>query len=179
MIDLSYLWRDCWITKWSVEFFCDLFGVYTLGPAYVWSNLHLCIKTGSNPYEVPHFVVTSHPPDEARMQTLFYGLELLGYPKEKSQIQLKWTEYKATMQFVKQGEYSLAVPDILLQQVAVSALDAVKVLPCRLANPQQQGKVAQMLNEAWEVFWKNPGEFPVWEQPTVNTFKENLQRGNL
>lgn len=177
MVELSYIWRECWITKWSVEFFCDLFGLYTLGPAYAWSNIHLCIKTGDDPYEVPHFIVTSHPPDEARMQALLYGLDLLGYPKESAQIQMRWTEYKTTMQFVKQGEYALAVPDGILQQMVISAFAAVKALPCKLAYPAEQGSVAKVLNNAWTVFWQNPGGFPDWEQEIVNTFKEDLKKG--
>jgi len=39
-------WRGLWIRYWLTEFFCDLFAIYTLGPAYAWSHLHLVIKRG-------------------------------------------------------------------------------------------------------------------------------------
>lgn len=177
MVEMLYIWRDCWIEKWSVEFFCDLFGVYTLGPAYAWSNLHLCLKISTDVYDVPHFAVTSHPPDEARMQALFHALTLMGYGDDCALIRQKWTEFKTTMQLTKQPEYDLAVPDLFLEQIAVSALEAVKTLPCRLATPTNKGSIAVMLNEAWDVFWKSPSDFPVWEQQTVNTFKANLLTG--
>jgi hypothetical protein len=32
-------WSKYWIINWAVELFCDLFAVYTLGPAYAWSQL--------------------------------------------------------------------------------------------------------------------------------------------
>ena len=176
-VAMLYIWRDCWIEKWSVEFFCDLFGVYTLGPAYAWSNLHLCLKISTDVYDVPHFAVTSHPPDEARMQALFYALTLLGYQDDCRLIEQRWTEFKTTMQLHKQAEYDLAVPDLLLQQIAVSALEAVKTLPCRLAMPNDKGPIAAMLNEAWAVFWQSPLDFPTWEQQTVKTFKTNLLTG--
>lgn len=177
MVEMLYLWRDCWIEKWSIEFFCDLYGLYTLGPAYAWSNLHLCLKISKDVYDVPHFEVTSHPPDEARMQALFYGLRMLGYPDERALIQQKWNELKATLQWKKQSEYDHAVPDLLLEQIAVSAFDGVKALSCRVAAPGQQGAIAQILNEAWQVFWENPSEFPAWEQQTVNVFKVKLLSG--
>ncbi|GAB4039837.1 hypothetical protein [Spirosoma gilvum] len=178
MIEMLYLWRDCWIEKWSVEFFCDLFGVYTLGPAYAWSNLHLCLKTSTDVYDVPQYVVTSHPPDEARMQVLFHALQLLGYPEDNAQIQEKWTEFKTTMQFTKQAEYDYAVPDLLLEQIAVSAYNAVNLLPCRLAEPGKQGSIAVMLNQAWSIFWQDPAAFTTWEQVTVNSFKASLLSGS-
>jgi hypothetical protein len=176
-VDMLYIWRDCWIEKWSVEFFCDLFGLYTLGPAYAWSNLHLCLKISTDVYDVPHFAVTSHPPDEARMQALFNALTLLGYQDDCRLIKQRWTEFKTTMQLHKRAEYDLAVPDLLLEQIAVSALEAVKSLNCRLATPTNKGSIAAMLNEAWAVFWQSPSDFPEWEQQTVTTFKVNLLTG--
>lgn len=175
MIDMQYVWRGCWIMKWSIEFYCDLFGLYTLGPAYAWSNLHLCVKNSNDVYDVPHFEITSHPPDEARMQALFHGLNLLGYADDCRQIEAKWDEFKSTMQFTKQAEYDHAVPDLLLEQIAVSAYEAVKTLGCRLALPGGQGPIAAMLNEAWTVFWQNPADFPEWEQQTVNEFKVKIR----
>ncbi len=35
---------ECWVrswVSWSVEFLCDLFGAFTVGPAFAWSHLHL------------------------------------------------------------------------------------------------------------------------------------------
>lgn len=175
MIEMLYVWRFCWILKWSVEFFCDLFGLYTLGPAYAWSNLHLCVKTSNDVYDVPHFEVTSHPPDESRMQALFHALNLLGYQDECGQIEAKWEEFKSTMQFTKQAEYDHAIPDVLLEQLAVSAFEAVKALGCQLAWPGKQGPIAAMLNEAWAIFWQNPANFPEWEQQRVTEFKISIR----
>lgn len=42
-------WLKAWTENWIVEFFCDLFATYTLGPAFAWAHLHLCAKRGSDP----------------------------------------------------------------------------------------------------------------------------------
>ncbi|MDO1449555.1 hypothetical protein Q0590_24980 [Rhodocytophaga aerolata] len=173
-IDMLHLWSDCWIEKWSVEFFCDLFGLYTLGPAYAWSNYHLCVKISTDVFETPLFAVTSHPPDDARMQVLFHALELMGYGVERQKIGLKWNEYINIMQFKKHAEYAYAVPDTLLEQIAVSAFEATKTISCHIATEGEQGAISKMLNDAWLEFWKEPVAFPEWERKTVKKFKSSL-----
>ena len=46
-------WEIAWVKYWMVEFFCDLFAVYTLGPAFAWAHLHLTAKRGEDPFHVP------------------------------------------------------------------------------------------------------------------------------
>jgi hypothetical protein len=70
------VWEILW-TKWLVEFFCDLFAVFTLGPAFVWSHLHLFMKMGKDPHEMPTpFRPATHPADDARMRALLAALRL-------------------------------------------------------------------------------------------------------
>ena len=59
---------------WMVEFFCDLFAVYTLGPAYGWAHLHLSAKRGGDPFDVPMLSASSHPADDARMRVMLVAL---------------------------------------------------------------------------------------------------------
>ncbi len=69
-----YLWQRSWL-EWMVEFFCDLFGICTIGPAFAWSHIYLCAKYSNNPYDVPTTNSLSHPADDARMKAMLYGLE--------------------------------------------------------------------------------------------------------
>ena len=69
-------WRESWVKIWTEEFFCDLFAVNTLGPAYAWSHLHLTAKRGDEPFEVPVFRAASHPADDARMRAMLSALNL-------------------------------------------------------------------------------------------------------
>jgi hypothetical protein len=62
------LWRTCWVKYWMEEFFCDLFGVLTAGPAYAWSHYHLCVKRGGDPFQTPLMFESTHPADDARMR---------------------------------------------------------------------------------------------------------------
>jgi hypothetical protein len=69
------LWRNCWVKYWMEEFFCDLFGLLAVGPAFAWSHYHLCIKRGGDPFHTPLMFETTHPADDARMRAFFrcYG----------------------------------------------------------------------------------------------------------
>ena len=61
------LWQTCWVKFWMQEFFCDLFGVLTTGPAFAWSHYHLCVKRSDAPFATPLMFETTHPADDARM----------------------------------------------------------------------------------------------------------------
>jgi len=58
--------ESSWAKYWLTEFFCDLFAVFCVGPAFVWSHLHLAMKRRGDPYTTPDFSATMHPADDAR-----------------------------------------------------------------------------------------------------------------
>src|SRR5436309_6826071 len=62
---------------WMIEFFCDLFALYTVGPAYAWSHLHLTMKHCVDIHELSPFEQDEHPSDESRMRILLGGLRHL------------------------------------------------------------------------------------------------------
>ena len=110
-------WRS-----WIDEFFCDLFGLYTLGPAYAWSHLHLTTKISENIHQLLIILEQSHPADEARMRILLEGLKLLGFEKDAEQIKAEWDKVKVFWGNPT-AEYEYAYPDSLLQEVAKTFLD--------------------------------------------------------
>ena len=81
-------WKNYWIN----EFFSDLFAVYTLGPAYAWSHLHLVAKKSENVYEFSPVMSQSHPSDDARMKMLKIGSEGLGLKDEAASILSRWND---------------------------------------------------------------------------------------
>ena len=72
------LWRTCWAKYWMEEFFCDLFGVLAVGPAYAWAHYHLCIKRSGDPFATPLMRETTHPADDARMRAILGMLRSAG-----------------------------------------------------------------------------------------------------
>lgn len=169
--DPIYVWRDSWLENWSTELFCDLFATYTLGPAYLWSNLHMCTKMSWEIYKTPSFQKTEHPPGEARMKTILLGLELIGFNTEASDIKKKWGEFKEIVNQKESADYSIACPEKLLKRAAEFCLTATKQIGCEIANPASNGKVHTLLNNSWKEFWKNPEDFYAWERKTVAEFK--------
>jgi hypothetical protein len=178
--DPIYVWKDCWLEKWSTELFCDLFATFTLGPAYAWSNLHMCAKMSWEVFKLPMLQVVDHPPGDARMQAILHGLDLIGFNSEKAAIQSKWDEFKSIIDEKEPPEFSIALPQKLIRRAAEFCLIGTKQIGCELAGktvePLQTPalKVNQLLNNSWDQFWKNPETFRKWERDTLDSFKKSL-----
>ena len=85
-------WIGCWLS-WAIEFFCDLYAVYMVGPAFAWAHLHLAASVGTDPFRVPLGTTTAHPPDAARMSVVLLALDRLGFDAERAAIERRWEEY--------------------------------------------------------------------------------------
>ncbi|TAL67950.1 MAG: hypothetical protein EPN82_12830 [Bacteroidetes bacterium] len=164
---------DSWIQGWSIELFCDLFGTYTLGTAYAWAHLHLSVKRGSNPYEKPEDSMSSHPSDDARMKTILYGLSLIGLDKENKIIDNYWGKYLLLNGASVDWCYKVAYPKTILEHCAVNALEATKVINCKIVNQGNNKDVCNLLNTAWMKFIDNPQNYLVWEKEQREKLKFN------
>ena len=166
LYDLLHVWQRSWVQFWLEEFFCDLYGVYTLGPAFVWSHLHLAIKRGGDPYEVS-MRITSHPCDHARMTAMLYALHLLGFREMAEEIQQKWSKFLEQIAAQPEPEYHRCYPTNLIETVADYAWDAVKGIEARIATPTTQDPIHNLLNQAWQQFWQNPSMYVNWEKQAI------------
>lgn len=164
MIDL---WESMWVRSWLVEFFCDLFAVVTLGPAFAWSHLHLATMRGGNPFEVPTARWASHPADAARMSTMLLALDEAGYTAAATEIRSKWEECVTHFGFTAEPEYQRCYPDALLRSLVREAELGIEQMSCRVATPACADLVHQALNGAWAEFWKSPAGYASWEVGAV------------
>jgi hypothetical protein len=155
------------VKYWMVEFFCDLFAVYVLGPAFAWSHLHLAAKRGGDPFEVPLLGPSSHPADDARMRAILFGLEAVGFAAAAASVENKWRELLSHHDAEPEPEYHRCYPDDLLRKVAAHALAGVRAIGCRLAEPSTADPVHSALNGAWDEFWRSPEAFADWEKAKV------------
>lgn len=162
---------DCWGRSWmhwAVEFFCDLFGVYTVGPAFAWSHLHLCAKRGGDPFEVPLRAAHTHPADAARMTAMLNGLARIGFTAEAGRVRYRWDEFTAVCGATRQPEFVRCFPDRLLDTICDEALASVRAIGCRVAGPTTADPVYRLLNAAWDEFWRDPSGYAVWERKAVD-----------
>ena len=159
-------WIDCWLS-WAIEFFCDLYAVYMVGPAFAWSHLHLAASTGTDPFEVPLMTTKVHPPDAARMTALLLGLERLGFHNDRAAIACRWEEFFRLSGSKMSPEYRRCFPDELVSRVVRLAFDGTQALGCDVAGSDMKGSGRLLLNEAWRVFWRSPSEYVEWEQRAV------------
>lgn len=166
-------WSKSWIINWAVEFFCDLFAVYTLGPAFVWSHLHLSATRGDEPFKVPTLGgYSTHPADAARMTSMLHGLTLIGFSKKAGEIEDRWNELILAAGSKPEPEYRRCYPQKLLQALAEKALEGTRAIGCRVVDPSTKDIFHDALNNAWEQFWSQPANYAQWEKVSV----EDLRR---
>lgn len=174
VIDRLGIWQYSWIKWWANEFFCDLFAVFTLGPAFAWSHLHLCAKRGDDPYNIPLRASTTHPADAARMEALLHGLSLIGFDKEAGRIEERWNEFVSFTSVERQPEYRHCFPKHLIQTIVNLALNGTQQLGCRIATSNSGAEVRDMLNDAWKQFWRDPSNYVKWEQMAVDELRREV-----
>lgn len=158
-------WKKNWI-NWRIEFFCDIFGVCTAGAAYGWAHMHLSMKRGGNPFEVPLHSKSTHPNDEARMQVILHVLEYMQQHDQKNAIEAKWQELQQIPARQKNTLHPFAYPSELLKKCAFHGFKAVVDINCNIA-PNQNGVIFKTLNEAWIRYWDDYALFFDWEQKKV------------
>lgn len=160
-----------WI-PWATEIFCDLFAVYTLGPAYAWSHFHLTAGHGGDPYDIRLNNFMSHPPDQARMEAMLTALEVLNFKRQAADFQEKWNALVKSIGALQTPLYRRACPSQLIQQAVVYTLEGVKKIGCRVVSESTTGMVHDLLNTAWQQFWAAPNQYPAWERETINSLKQ-------
>lgn len=166
--DLLYYWETSWIRWWLEEFFCDLFGIYTLGPAFAWSHLHLAIKRGTNPFDFPLLRSSSHPSDDARMKIMLYAIKHIGYKQEAETIGASWQALLSQIGAEPEPEYYRCYPEHLLEKIALYAYNGIQDIQCRIATPKTNDHIHTLLNDAWIEFWSCPQEYVRWEKLAVD-----------
>lgn len=162
------IWEVYWISYWLTEFFCDLFATYTLGPAFVWSHLHLYLTQGGDAYELPGGMrLATHPADAARMDLMLRALRLAGFESDASQIARRWSEAMAHAHTEPGPNYHHCYPDELLELVCARACEGFSDIGCRQARSETADPIHTILNKSWTRFWKEPSGFHQWEKEEV------------
>jgi hypothetical protein len=163
LTDQLPLWTYCWSNNWGVEFFCDLFGVFAVGPAFVWAHVHLCAKHRTLLYSLPQIDQLSHPADAARLEVMLEGLRLSGFNDEVTRLQSAWSELLRVTREAPSDEFQLCYPPDVLRWMAEIGQTAYTKMGCRTFVPGSSARVASLLSEAWVRFWCDVKGYPEWE----------------
>jgi hypothetical protein len=167
-------WKKYWEVTWTIEFFCDLFAVYTLGPAFAWSHLHLAATRGEDPFKTPTVGgYSTHPADGARMTAILHGLNLIGFSTKASEVEARWNEFIDAGRSHPEPEYIRCYPRALLEQVAEKTLQGTKGIDVRVCDPTTRDIFHDALNGAWDQFWRDPTTYSNWEKSAVSTLQRD------
>jgi hypothetical protein len=159
-VDIAY---KSWRARWMEEFFCDLFGVFCVGPAYAWAHLHLHAERGRDPYRLPR-VPSNHPADAPRMLVMLDALTLLNEKKVAAQIESKWNELLKITGHKHPGDFHRYYPRLILTKCVEEAFEGFKAMQCKPWPGAGEDKVRKTLNVAWYRFWAAPAQYPAWEK---------------
>jgi hypothetical protein len=170
-----------WKEDWLDEFFCDLFALFTLGPAFAWSHVHLCAKTSGDVYEFSRILRKTHPSNEARMRLLLKGLKLINFNDQSDRISATWSGLPSVKATRPVAEYQYAYPDALLDTICSTFLNGIEECGFVLATPERvrslsDDSIVKLLTQAWEQFWCNPNGFREWEEMAINRMKSRQIR---
>jgi hypothetical protein len=148
-----------------------------VGPAYVFSHLHLSTKKSKNVYQFSDILPQTHPADDSRMKMLIYGLELLGFKNEAVEMSAKWNAMPYVASVQPPVEYQYAYPKKMMEEIASIFVEGLKGNHFHVTTPGNLKKlddksIRKLLNEAWDKFWENPHEFRTWETSIISILKE-------
>lgn len=161
-----------WIRGWANEIFSDLFAIYTLGSAYAWAHFHLAAGRDVDPYDVQIPGFMSHPPDQARMEAMLIGLDLLSFKKQAAEVQQKWEALIKATGVKPTPMYRRACPRELIERAAIHALEGTKKLGCNVVHNGMSSPVHDLLNTAWQKFWATPDNYHQWEREVIKEIKQ-------
>lgn len=153
-------WEFYWGKYWIFEFYCDLFAVYTLGPAFAWSHVHLSAKRGADPYD---YLMEQHPADSARMSMILIGLRQIGFEEEAEAIAGFWQSVINSSSYKPPSDFRSCYPKDVLEKISKQGFEGVEGIGCRIAHARCDDEIHTLLNEAWHRFWDNPREYASWE----------------
>lgn len=172
--DVIDILEYAWTVAWANEIFCDLFAIYTLGPAYAWAHFHLTAGQDADPYGVQLWGSLSHPPDHARMEAMIAGLDLIGFADDAAVVRRTWQGLLDATGATQDHMFRRACPTELLERAAIHALEGLRRINCRIVTPRTTGEVHDLLNAAWDKFWSKPNEYHAWERDAVARLKKQV-----
>jgi hypothetical protein len=152
-----------WTCRWMEEIFCDLFALFSVGPAFAWAHLHLHAERGRTAFQLPHRR-SSHPADAARMTVLLDGLLLTGEEQVAGEIEDRWQSLLAVAAQTEPPDFQRYYPNKILRQTVEAAYESYIKMGCRPWPQPTEDNVRSTLNDAWRKFWNSPHEFVAWER---------------
>jgi hypothetical protein len=162
MRDRFGLWARCF-SSWIEELACDLFAVFTCGPAFAWAHIHLWTKRGSDPFRLPAVEMRWHPCDAVRLSSMNEALISLGFDDDAKGIGAHWRRVTAAAHLQETPAYRRCFPSDLVRGIASTLLDGVAGLGVRRVEPGHMGPIADRLNDAWHRFLQEPDRYAAWE----------------
>ena len=168
------LWRTCWDKYWMEEFFCDLFGVLTTGPAFAWSHYHLCVKRGGDPFETPLMFVSTHPADDARMRVMLKMLTTIGFQTDAKLIETAWEDFVQVMGYTPKSEYQQCYPENVISEIVSTLQASIHGTGVKAAKPDTTTRIVGILNAAWKEFWSTPQDYHAWEVKQFDTLRASV-----
>ncbi len=154
-----------WEEYWVKEFVSDMIATYVTGAVFGYQHIRLC---SGYPARAFRGAVT-HPADDARARGAVAVLRKMGQNAAADDVEQRWQDYIKSTGEKKTAKYDTEVPDVLIDALASSVVDACSKLGIRpWTAPQMANDSVGMMQEAWKRFNADPAAFEKWETDRLN-----------
>lgn len=162
-------YHGLWLGDWILEFACDWFATFAVGPSFAWANLRLCARMSTDLFAISG----SHPADAARTQAIIEILKLIPGDKTTHQIESQWQELLGTVGAKEPQHFRIAYPRALICELAAEVAQLFRDSGFHSYNPGSK-PIGDLLAEAWNHFRSNPSSFPAWERGKLQQLRKDF-----
>ncbi len=160
-------YRGLWLGDWILEFACDWFATFAVGPSFAWANLRLCARMSTDLFGI----ASSHPADAARTQAIVEILKLVVGDVSTHRIENQWQELLGTVAAKEPQYFRIAYPPDLIRELAAEASQLFRSSGFHSYNPGSK-PLGDLLTEAWNYFQTDPSGFPEWERGQLQQLRK-------
>ncbi len=160
-------YRGLWLGDWIVEFACDWFATFAVGPSFAWANLRLCARMSTDIFGI----ASSHPADAARTQAIIEMLKLISGDKSTHELESQWQELLGTIGAKEPQHFRIAYPLDLIRELAAEVGQLFRSAGFHSYNPGSK-RIGDLLAKAWNYFRSDPSSFPAWERVELHQLRK-------
>ena len=168
---------------WLEELFCDMMGLHTAGPAYLYALSHyLRFGKGTKAFHIPkeNLQTSKHPVSWIRIRVLANEARKLGLEKEADRIEQEWVQHAKILGIKEDfyGYYNTTYVHSLSRTLSCMIEEAGPLsfqeidLNIQKYDPQEHDYI-QLMNLAWQKSLSNIPDYEKWEKQIITILLED------
>ena len=101
-------------------------------------------------------------------------LTRIGFEAEAKRIEMAWRDFVKVMGYTSVPEYQQCYPETLLAEIVSTAEEGIEGTGVRTAKSDSLTPIVDILNSAWQEFWRAPEDYQAWETAQLETLRTSI-----